>query len=136
MVPSSYQVFAYPHTFIPSLALTHVSPRFGACAEPDVVISVIEKLAANLSIPVTAKLRILSTGGIPATVAFCKRLEAAGAAIVTLHGRTKVLLLLLVVPLVTPQCCTNTLHHPAPRRTKGTALVLATGKPFAALNRH
>lgn len=39
----------------------------------------------ELGLPVSAKIRIV--GGVEKTVAFAKRLEEAGASMLTLHGR-------------------------------------------------
>ena len=55
--------------------------------EPDVMIALVERLAADLSIPVTVKLRLLPDRD--ASIALCKRLEEAGASALCLHGRTR-----------------------------------------------
>ena len=56
--------------------------------EPDVVVSLVKTLADELSVPVTAKLRLLNRG-VDATVKLCERLEDAGASVITVHGRTR-----------------------------------------------
>ena len=63
--------------------------RYGAFLldEPDVMIALVERLAADLSIPVTVKLRLLPDRD--ASIALCKRLEEAGASALCLHGRTR-----------------------------------------------
>lgn len=43
-------------------------------------------LAAELGLPVSAKIRVVH-GGVDGTVTFAKRLEEAGASMLTLHGR-------------------------------------------------
>ena len=63
--------------------------RYGAFLldEPDVMVSLVKTLADGLSIPVTAKLRLLPSR--PASLELCKRLEGAGASVLTVHGRTR-----------------------------------------------
>ena len=63
--------------------------RYGAFLldEPDVMVSLVKTLADGLSIPVTAKLRLLPSR--PASLELCKRLEDAGASVLTVHGRTR-----------------------------------------------
>jgi len=53
----------------------------------DIVKSLVEKLAQNLSIPVICKIRILDT--YERTLEYAKMIEDAGASILTVHGRTK-----------------------------------------------
>jgi len=64
--------------------------RYGAFLldEPDVMVSLVDTLARNLQVPVTAKLRMLH-GPVEGTVELCQRLEAAGASVLCLHGRTR-----------------------------------------------
>ncbi|XP_046400551.1 tRNA-dihydrouridine(20) synthase [NAD(P)+]-like [Ischnura elegans] len=54
-------------------------------SKPDLACSIISTLSSNLSIPVTCKIRVLST--VEETLALCKRLEASGAAAIAIHGR-------------------------------------------------
>ena len=53
----------------------------------DVAEEIVRTLASNLSIPVSAKIRLIKT--IPETIAFAKRLADAGAACITAHMRSK-----------------------------------------------
>ncbi len=53
----------------------------------DRVVDVVRHLAAHLSIPVFCKIRLLPDPND--TLAFALRLEAAGAALITLHARTR-----------------------------------------------
>lgn len=53
----------------------------------DIVKSLVEKLAQNLSIPVICKIRILDS--YERTLQYAKMIEDAGASILTVHGRTK-----------------------------------------------
>ena len=64
--------------------------RYGAflLEEPELVLTLVRTLARELSIPVTAKLRLLPEGAA-ATAELCARLEEAGASALTLHGRTR-----------------------------------------------
>lgn len=50
-------------------------------ADQDNACSIISNLSSNLSIPVSAKIRILDS--LEATAAFMRRLEAAGASAIT-----------------------------------------------------
>ena len=63
--------------------------RYGAFLldEPDVMVSLVETLASHLSVPVTAKLRLLPSRD--ESLVLCRRLADAGASAVTLHGRTR-----------------------------------------------
>ncbi len=71
--------------------------RYGAFLldEPDVMVALVRTLATELSVPVTAKLRLLpsaSDGRAPsvdASVALCQRLAEAGASALAVHGRTR-----------------------------------------------
>jgi len=47
----------------------------------------VERLHKELSIPVTVKIRLLPTE--EATMTLVKRIEAAGASLLTVHGRLK-----------------------------------------------
>ncbi|CAN0383254.1 unnamed protein product, partial [Scytosiphon promiscuus] len=48
---------------------------------------IVSTLSQNLSIPVTCKVRLLDS--LEDTITMCKMLVAAGARIITVHGRTK-----------------------------------------------
>jgi tRNA-dihydrouridine synthase 1 len=63
--------------------------RYGAFLmdDPDTVAAIVATLAHHLPVPVTAKMRIFDD---PArTVAFARMLEASGASLVAVHGRTR-----------------------------------------------
>jgi tRNA-dihydrouridine synthase 1 len=57
--------------------------------EPDLVCGIVAHLAARLPVPVTVKIRLLSARDAAPTIALARRLVAAGASALTLHGRTK-----------------------------------------------
>ena len=57
--------------------------------EPDLVCGIVEHLSTRLPVPVTVKIRLLSPTDAAPTIALAKRLVAAGASLLTLHGRTK-----------------------------------------------
>ncbi|CAK4070316.1 unnamed protein product [Aphanomyces euteiches] len=63
--------------------------RYGAFLmhEPEVVRSIVEKLSANLSVPVSCKIRLLPK--YEDTLAFCNMLIDAGCCWLVVHGRTK-----------------------------------------------
>jgi len=63
--------------------------RYGAFLldEPDVMVSLVSTLSRGLSVPVTAKLRLLPSR--PASLDLLRRLEDAGASVLALHGRTR-----------------------------------------------
>lgn len=61
----------------------------GLIREPDLAARLIEAVAAAVSIPVTVKTRLGWCGSDAAPVAWCRRLESAGAQLLTLHGRTR-----------------------------------------------
>ena len=63
--------------------------RYGAFLldEPDTMVALVSTLARELSVPVTAKLRLLPSR--PASFELLKRLEDAGASVLALHGRTR-----------------------------------------------
>ena len=61
----------------------------GLIRDPDLAARLIEAVAAAVSIPVTAKTRLGWCGSTADPVAWCKRLESAGAQLLTLHGRTR-----------------------------------------------
>ena len=54
---------------------------------PDEALKAFESIKLKSRFPVTAKTRILDETDPAPTIKFCKRLEAAGAEVITLHGR-------------------------------------------------
>jgi tRNA-dihydrouridine synthase 1 len=56
-------------------------------SSPDLIVSLISHLHQNLKVPVTAKIRILPDEA--QTIQLVKRIELAGASLITVHGRTK-----------------------------------------------
>ncbi|MEB3326266.1 MAG: tRNA dihydrouridine synthase DusB [Synechococcus sp.] len=62
----------------------------GLIRDPELAARIVETVAAAVTIPVTVKTR-LGWCGAPETsaVAWCRRLESAGAQLLTLHGRTR-----------------------------------------------
>ena len=65
----------------------------GLIREPDLAARIVEAVAAAVQIPVTVKTRLGWCGDDSAldesAAAWCRRLEAAGAQLLTLHGRTR-----------------------------------------------
>uniref|UniRef100_A0A7S1C2D7 tRNA-dihydrouridine(16/17) synthase [NAD(P)(+)] n=1 Tax=Bicosoecida sp. CB-2014 TaxID=1486930 RepID=A0A7S1C2D7_9STRA len=63
--------------------------RFGSflLEEKDVVLDIVRKMVAALTVPVTVKIRMLPS--LEETIEYCKELEAAGASMLCVHGRTK-----------------------------------------------
>lgn len=63
--------------------------RYGAflLEEPDTVLALVRALAGGLRVPVTAKIRILPSR--EATLKLARDIEAAGASLLTVHGRTR-----------------------------------------------
>ena len=59
--------------------------------EPDLVVDIASKMVQGLHIPVTCKIRLVSTGdkGLQDTVKLINSLEAAGIDALCVHGRTK-----------------------------------------------
>lgn len=55
--------------------------------ETDLICSIINKLYWEVKVPVTVKIRILDTE--EDTINLVKRIQEAGAYILTVHGRTK-----------------------------------------------
>ena len=55
---------------------------------PDLMLRLISKLHHNLSIPVTAKMRLLPTG-IDRTIELALSMERAGISALAVHGRTR-----------------------------------------------
>ena len=63
--------------------------RYGAflLEETDLLVNIVSTLHKGLKVPVTCKIRVLPT--VERTIALAKALEAAGASLLTVHGRTK-----------------------------------------------
>jgi nifR3 family TIM-barrel protein len=61
----------------------------GLIREPELAARLIEAVAAAVTIPVTVKTRLGWCGSDADPVAWCRRLESAGARLLTLHGRTR-----------------------------------------------
>ena len=63
--------------------------RYGAylLEEQELVLEIVRTMSAGLRIPVTVKIRLL--GDREATIDYAKRIVAAGASALTVHGRTK-----------------------------------------------
>ena len=55
--------------------------------EPDTIVAMVRALADGLSVPVTCKIRVLPT--MEATLALARAIEAAGASLLTVHGRLR-----------------------------------------------
>ena len=55
--------------------------------EPDTIVAMVRALAGGLSVPVTCKIRVLPT--LEATLALARAIEAAGASLLTVHGRLR-----------------------------------------------
>ena len=63
--------------------------RYGAflLTETSLLEDIVLNLSGNLAVPVTCKIRLLNT--LDATIDLAQRLERAGCAMLTVHGRTK-----------------------------------------------
>ena len=61
----------------------------GLIREPDLAARIVEAVAAAVTIPVTVKTRLGWCGSSLDPVGWCRQLEAAGAQLLTLHGRTR-----------------------------------------------
>jgi nifR3 family TIM-barrel protein len=66
----------------------------GLIRDPDLACRIVETVVAAVGLPVTVKTRLSwcgehNAGGAEAAVNWCRRLEAAGAQMLTLHGRTR-----------------------------------------------
>jgi nifR3 family TIM-barrel protein len=62
----------------------------GLIRDPELAARIVDTVAAAVHIPVTVKTRLGWCGAPEATaVAWCRQLEAAGAQLLTLHGRTR-----------------------------------------------
>merc|ERR1712008_106015 len=55
----------------------------------DLLERIVRHLDTNLSVPVTVKMRLVNTDCLQETIALASALEAAGASVICLHGRTK-----------------------------------------------
>lgn len=64
--------------------------RYGAflLEEEDLVVEIVHTLSHNLTVPVTCKIRLFNND-LPRTLRLCHRLEEAGCALLTVHGRTR-----------------------------------------------
>ena len=60
----------------------------GLIKDPDLAARVVEAVAAAVQVPVTVKTRLGWCDGTGA-ISWCRRLEGAGAQLLTLHGRTR-----------------------------------------------
>jgi tRNA-dihydrouridine synthase 1 len=55
--------------------------------QPNVIVALVERAHAELKVPITVKIRCLPTE--EQTLSLVKRLEMAGASLITVHGRLK-----------------------------------------------
>lgn len=55
--------------------------------KPDIIVAMVTKLKKHLKVPVTCKIRCLPNEAD--TLALAKKIEDAGASLLTVHGRTK-----------------------------------------------
>mmetsp|Transcript_29497 Transcript_29497/g.57838 ORF Transcript_29497/g.57838 Transcript_29497/m.57838 type:complete len:474 (-) Transcript_29497:113-1534(-) len=64
--------------------------RYGAylLEEEDLVVDIVQKMSSQLSVPVTCKIRLFR-GELGRTIRLCQRLQAAGCAMLTVHGRNR-----------------------------------------------
>jgi len=58
-------------------------------SEPDVIEGIVRTLDRELSVPSTVKIRLVNANELQDTLNLVSRLEAAGASVLCLHGRTK-----------------------------------------------
>lgn len=58
-------------------------------SEPDVIEGIVSTLDKELSVPSTVKIRLVNSHELQDTLNLASRLEAAGASVLCLHGRTK-----------------------------------------------
>ncbi len=61
----------------------------GLIRDPELAARIVATVAAAVQIPVTVKTRLGWCGGDADPVRWCRQLEAAGAQLLTLHGRTR-----------------------------------------------
>ena len=61
----------------------------GLIRDPELATRIVETVAAAVEIPVTVKTRLGWCGSDLNPIAWCRQLEAAGAQLLTLHGRTR-----------------------------------------------
>jgi len=64
--------------------------RYGSflLEEEDLVVEIVRTLSAGLAVPVTCKIRLFR-GDLPRTLNLCRRLQEAGCAMLTVHGRNR-----------------------------------------------
>lgn len=64
--------------------------RYGAylLEEEDLVVEIVQTMSSQLSVPVTCKIRLFR-GELDRTIRLCQRLQAAGCAMLTVHGRNR-----------------------------------------------
>ncbi|CAE8728024.1 unnamed protein product, partial [Polarella glacialis] len=58
-------------------------------SEPDLITGMVRRLDQELPFPVTLKMRIVTEGDLQETLNLASAIEAAGASVICLHGRTK-----------------------------------------------
>jgi nifR3 family TIM-barrel protein len=61
----------------------------GLIRDPELAARIVDTVAAAVAIPVTVKTRLGWCGSDADPVSWCRQLEAAGAQLLTLHGRTR-----------------------------------------------
>jgi tRNA-dihydrouridine synthase B len=72
--------------------VTKVVARGEGCAlmrTPELAAEIVRRVAAACGVPVTVKFRAGWSAGEPTAVGFAKRMEAAGASAIAVHGRTR-----------------------------------------------
>eukprot|EP00928_Gymnodinium_smaydae_P027742 TRINITY_DN21353_c0_g1_i1.p1 TRINITY_DN21353_c0_g1~~TRINITY_DN21353_c0_g1_i1.p1 ORF type:complete len:433 (-),score=71.89 TRINITY_DN21353_c0_g1_i1:54-1292(-) len=59
--------------------------------EPDLICSIVKRMDEEVEVPVTCKIRLVKPGleNLQETLNLCYRLQASGASLLTVHGRTK-----------------------------------------------
>jgi len=64
--------------------------RYGAylLEEEDLVVEIVQTMSSQLLVPVTCKIRLFR-GELDRTIRLCQRLQAAGCAMLTVHGRNR-----------------------------------------------
>ena len=72
----------------PVKKIAHKGGGSGLIREPDLAARIVDTVAAAVRIPVTVKTR-LGWCGHSAAIGWCRRLESAGAQLLTLHGRSR-----------------------------------------------
>lgn len=79
---------------------------------PDLASQIIEQMVKSVSTPITVKFRTGWDESHKNAVDFAKRMEAAGAAAITIHGRTKEQLYAPPVDLITIEAVCNSVQIP------------------------